>query len=159
MCVKVGDVLPHGNLLVMSEGVPQEVDLTALLKDKKVIIFAVPGAFTPTCSAKHLPGFVEHYEAFKGRDIDDIVCVSVNDVFVMDAWGKAHDANRIIMASDGLAEFTKKLGLEVDVAKAKMGIRSRRYAMLVEDGIVQQMWLEEPGAFEISAAEHVLNQL
>ncbi|SBT17151.1 Putative peroxiredoxin [Marinomonas gallaica] len=159
MSVQIGDVLPYGNFLVMSESGPQEIDVKTFFTDKKVIMFAVPGAFTPTCSAKHLPGFVEHYAAFKERGVDDVVCLSVNDVFVMDAWGKAHGADRIVMASDNLAEFTTALGLEVDVAKAKMGLRSRRYAMLVENGIIQQLWLEEPGVFGISAAENVLNQI
>ncbi|WP_067222827.1 peroxiredoxin [Marinomonas gallaica] len=159
MSVQIGDVLPYGNFLVMSESGPQEIDVETFFTDKKVIMFAVPGAFTPTCSAKHLPGFVEHYAAFKERRVDDVVCLSVNDVFVMDAWGKAHGADRIVMASDNLAEFTTALGLEVDVAKAKMGLRSRRYAMLVENGIIQQLWLEEPGVFGISAAENVLNQI
>ncbi|WP_425641818.1 peroxiredoxin [Marinomonas gallaica] len=159
MSVQIGDVLPYGNFLVMSESGPQEIDVKTFFTDKKVIMFAVPGAFTPTCSAKHLPGFVEHYAAFKERGVDDVVCLSVNDVFVMDAWGKAHGADRIVMASDNLAEFTTALGLEVNVAKAKMGLRSRRYAMLVENGIIQQLWLEEPGVFGISAAENVLNQI
>lgn len=159
MSVQIGDMLPYGNFLVMSESGPQEIDVKAFFSGKRVIMFAVPGAFTPTCSAKHLPGFVEHYEAFKERGVDDVVCLSVNDVFVMDAWGKAHGADRIVMASDNLAEFTTALGLDVDVSKAKMGLRSRRYAMLVENGIIQQLWLEEPGAFGISAAENVLNQI
>lgn len=159
MSVQVGDMLPYGSLLVMSESGPVEVDVTELFTDKRVIMFAVPGAFTPTCSAQHLPGFVEHYEAFKERGVDDIVCLSVNDVFVMDAWGKAHGADKIIMAADNSAEFTTSLGLEIDIATAKMGLRSRRYAMLVENGIIQQLWLEEPGEFGISSAENVINQL
>ena len=159
MSVQIGDMLPYGNFLVMSESGPHEIDVKAFFSGKRVLMFAVPGAFTPTCSAKHLPGFVEHYEAFKERGVDDVVCLSVNDVFVRDAWGKAHGADRIVMASDNLAEFTTALGLEVNVAKAKMGLRSRLYAMMVENGIIQQLWLEETGVFGISAAENVLNQI
>lgn len=159
MSVQIGDMLPYGKFLVMGESGPEEVDITEFFANKKVIMFAVPGAFTPTCSAKHLPGFVAHYAAFKEKGVDEIVCLSVNDVFVMNAWGKAHQAENVVMAADNLAELTQAMGLEIEIATAQMGLRSRRYAMLVENGIIQQLWLEEPGAFGISSAEAVLEQL
>ncbi|MBM6552174.1 peroxiredoxin [Marinomonas ostreistagni] len=159
MAIQMDDMLPYGTLHVMSEDGPQAVDVTKLFADKTILMFAVPGAFTPTCSASHLPGYVVHYDAFKEKGIDEIVCLSVNDVFVMHAWGQAHNAERLIMAADGLAEFTQALGLEQEVAKLNMGIRSRRYAMLVVNGVIQQLWLEAPGEFEVSGAEYVLSQL
>lgn len=159
MSVQMGDMLPYGNFLVMGQEGVEEVDVTNFFADKTVLLFAVPGAFTPTCSARHLPGYVEHYQAFKDKGVDDIVCLAVNDVFVMNAWGKQHNADQIVMASDNLAEFTQALGLEIEVATAKMGLRSRRYAMLVENGVIQNLWLEEPGEFGISSAEQVLSHL
>lgn len=159
MSVQMGDMLPYGSFLVMGQDGPEEVNVTNFFANKTVLMFAVPGAYTPTCSAKHLPGFVEHYQAFKDKGVDEIVCLSVNDVFVMDAWGKAHNAESIVMAADNLAEYTQALGLEIDIATAQMGLRSRRYAMLVENGVIQQLWLEDPGEFGISSAEYVLSQL
>lgn len=155
----MGDMLPAGQFQVMGENGPQAVDVTEFFSQRRIILFAVPGAFTPTCSASHLPGYVVHYDAFKEKGIDDVVCLSVNDVYVMDAWSKAQNAENIVMAADGLAEFTLSMGLELDISTAKLGVRSRRYAMLVENGIVNQLWLEEPGEFSISSAEYVLSQL
>lgn len=152
-------MLPAGQFQVMGENGPQTIDTNEFFSRRKIILFAVPGAFTPTCSASHLPGYITHYEAFKEKGIDDIVCLSVNDVFVMDAWGKSQDAGDIVMAADGIAEFTLSLGLELDISTAKLGIRSRRYAMLVENGIVNQLWEEEPGEFNVSSAEYVLSNL
>lgn len=159
MSVLVGDMLPHGSFQVMGDEGPETIDVTEFFSGKNILMFAVPGAFTPTCSASHLPGFVVHFDALKEKGIDDIVCLSVNDVFVMDAWGKANNAENLVMASDGLAEFTCSLGLELDISAAKMGVRSRRYAMLVTNGIVQQLWLDEPGEYKVSSAEYVLSQL
>ena len=159
MSILVGDMLPHGTFQVMGEEGPETVDVSEFFAGKTVLMFAVPGAFTPTCSASHLPGFVVHYDALKEKGIDDIVCLSVNDVFVMNAWGKANNAEHLIMAADGLAEFTCSIGLELDISAAKMGIRSRRYAMLVSNGIVQQLWLDNPAEYKVSSAEYVLSQL
>lgn len=159
MSLQMGDMLPYGSFQVMGSEGPETVDVTEFFANKKVLMFAVPGAFTPTCSASHLPGYVVHYDAFKEKGVDEVVCLSVNDVFVMNAWGKAHNAEKLVMAADGLAEFTSSMGLELDISAAKMGIRSRRYAMLVENGIIQELWLEEPGEFKVSSAEYVLGQL
>jgi peroxiredoxin len=159
MSILVGDMLPHGTFPVMGEEGPETIDVTEFFSGKTVLMFAVPGAFTPTCSASHLPGFVVHSDVLKEKGIDDIVCLSVNDVFVMHAWGQANNAENLIMASDGLAELTCSMGLELDISAAKMGIRSRRYAMLVSNGIVQQLWLDEPGEYKVSSAEYVLSQL
>jgi len=159
MSILVGDMLPHGTFQVMGEEGPETIDVTEFFSGKTVLMFAVPGAFTPTCSASHLPGFVVHSDVLKEKGIDDIVCLSVNDVFVMHAWGQANNAENLIMASDGLAELTCSMGLELDISAAKMGTRSRRYAMLVSNGIVQQLWLDEPGEYKVSSAEYVLSQL
>ncbi|ADZ89878.1 peroxiredoxin [Marinomonas mediterranea] len=159
MSIQVDDMMPYGQFQVMGDNGPENVDVTEFFSGKRVIMFAVPGAFTPTCSISHLPGFVVHFDAFKEKCIDEIVCLSVNDVFVMDAWGKANNAENLVMAADGLAELTTSLGLELDISTAKLGIRSRRYAMLVDNGIVSNLWLEEPGEYKISSAEHVLSQI
>ncbi len=159
MSIQIGDMLPSGSFQIMGEEGPETVDVTEFFTGKSVLMFAVPGAFTPTCSASHLPGFVVHFDALKEKGIDDIVCLSVNDVFVMNAWGEANNAENLTMASDGLAELTCAMGLELDISAAKMGIRSLRYAMLVSNGIVQQLWLDEPGEYKVSSAEYVLSQL
>lgn len=159
MSILAGDMLPYGTFQVMGEEGPETVDVIEFFSGKTVLMFAVPGAFTPTCSASHLPGYVVHLDALKEKGIDEVVCLSVNDVFVMHAWGKANNAEHLTMAADGLAEFTHSMGLELDISAAKMGVRSRRYAMLVTNGIVQQLWLDEPGEFRVSSVEHVLSQL
>lgn len=159
MTIQVGDMLPEGSFQVMGPNGPETVDVTDFFAGKRIVMFAVPGAFTPTCSASHLPGFVVHLDEVKEKGVDDVVCLSVNDVFVMDAWGKAQNAERLVMAADGLGEFTRSMGLELDISAAKLGIRSRRYAMLVDNGIVMQLWLDEPGEFKVSSVEHVLTQL
>lgn len=159
MAIQIGDLLPHGQFQVMGVEGPESVDITEFFSGKKVLMFAVPGAFTPTCSASHLPGYVVHYDAIKEKGVDDIVCLSVNDIFVMNAWGQANNAEHLVMAADGLAELTCSLGLELDISSAKMGLRSRRYAMLVDNGIVQQLWLDEPGEYKVSSAEFVLSHL
>jgi peroxiredoxin len=123
------------------------------------VLFGVPGAFTPTCSARHLPGFVEHAAEFHARGVDSLVCMSVNDVFVMAAWGKHAGADGIVMLADGNGDFAKSLGLEVDASAFGMGLRCNRFALVAEDGVVQQLFVETPGEFRVSSAEHVLANL
>lgn len=167
MAINVGDKLPEGTLTeyieIASEGCsvgPQAFKVSDLVKGKKVVIFAVPGAFTPTCSAKHLPGFVQHHEAFKAKGVDEIWCVAVNDAFVMGAWGRDQKVGtKVRMMADGGATWTKALGLDMDLTERGMGVRSKRYAAVVEDGVVKVLAVEAPGAFEVSSAEAVLKQL
>ncbi|MBL9011265.1 MAG: peroxiredoxin [Alphaproteobacteria bacterium] len=160
MTIKVGDRIPEATLAVMGEKGPQQMTSGDLFKGKTVALFAVPGAFTPTCSAKHLPGFVEHAEDLKAKGVDQIVCLSVNDAFVMNAWGKDQNVGaKIAMVADGNAELTRKLGLEMDGSKFGMGARSQRYSMLVKDGVVEKLNVEDPGAFSASSAETLLGQL
>ena len=160
MTIKVGDRIPEATLAVMGEKGPQQMTSGDLFKGKTVVLFAVPGAFTPTCSAKHLPGFVEHAEDLKAKGVDQIVCLSVNDAFVMNAWGKDQNVGaKIAMVADGNAELTRKLGLEMDGSKFGMGARSQRYSMLVKDGVVEKLNVEDPGAFSASSAETLLGQL
>jgi len=167
MTINVGDKLPDGTLTeyieTASEGCsigPQAFKVSDLVKGKKIVIFAVPGAFTPTCSAKHLPGFVQHHDAFKAKGVDEIWCVAVNDAFVMGAWGRDQKAgDKVRMMADGGATWTKALGLDMDLTERGMGVRSKRYAAIVEDGFVKALEVEAPGAFEVSAAEAVLKQV
>jgi peroxiredoxin len=160
MTIKTGDTLPEANLTIMGEKGPQGTTTSELFKGKTVALFAVPGAFTPTCSAKHLPGFLDHLDEFKSKGVDEVVCLSVNDAFVMNAWGKDQNVGgRIVMAADGSADFTKKVGLEMDASKFGMGTRSQRYSMLVKDGVVEKLNVEEPGAFSASSAETLLGQI
>lgn len=135
----------------------QELTVEELTKGKKVVLFAVPGAFTPTCSSKHLPGFVEKADEFKAKGVDTIACVSVNDAFVMDAWGKSAGIDgKILMLADGSAEFAKAIGVELDLSDKGLGVRSRRYAMYVDDGQVKDLNIEEGGAFTVSSADELL---
>jgi len=160
MTIKTGEKLPEATLTVMGDKGPQATTTAELFDGKTVAVFAVPGAFTPTCSAKHLPGFLDHAEDFKAKGVDEIVCLSVNDAFVMNAWGKDQNVGgRIVMAADGSADFTKKLGLEMDASKFGMGTRSQRYSMLVKNGVVEKLNVEEPGAFSASSAETLLGQI
>lgn len=159
MAIKVGDRIPSANLKMMTADGPSDISTDELFGGKTVVLFAVPGAFTPTCSAKHLPGYVEKAADLKGKGVDTIACVSVNDVFVMDAWGKAQNAGDIMMLADGNADFTKALGLEMDLTAAGLGVRSQRYSMLVKDGVVEKLNIEKAGQFEISDAETMLGQL
>ena len=160
MTIKVGDKIPSATLMEMKDGAPRPVKTDELFAGKKVVMFALPGAFTPTCSAKHLPGFVQHADELKSRGVDAIACVSVNDAFVMGAWGNSQGVGeKVMMLADGNGDFTKALGLQMDATKYGMGTRSQRYAMLVEDGVVNQLHVEEPGAFSVSSAEHMLKQL
>ncbi len=160
MTIKVGDKMPDGTLMTMTESGPQQIAAAEYFKGKKVALFALPGAFTPTCSAKHLPGFVQHAAELKGKGVDKIACLSVNDAFVMGAWGKAQSVDgKVDMLADGTADYTRKLGLTMDASKFGMGERSQRYSMLVVDGVVKALNVEQPGAFEVSSAEALLRQL
>jgi glutaredoxin-dependent peroxiredoxin len=143
-----------------AENTMQEVALDTLTKGKKVVLFAVPGAFTPTCSLKHLPGFISRADDLRAKGVDTIACISVNDPFVMDAWAKSVDAgDKVLMLADGSALFTKAVGAELDLTDKGLGIRSRRYAALVEDGVVKVLNLEEGGAFTVSSADDILAKL
>lgn len=160
--IAVGDKLPQASFKYFdSEGNMKEITTEGLCKGKKVVLFAVPGAFTPTCSLKHLPGFVEKADEIKARGVDTIACISVNDAFVMDAWGKSVGAtgDKIVMLADGNAQFTKAIGVELDLTDKGLGMRSRRYAMLVDDFVVKVLNLEEGGAFTISSADVILEAL
>ena len=165
--IAVGQKLPNATLYEFldeaSEGCsigPNSFEVEKLTAGKKIVIFALPGAFTPTCSAQHVPGFIEHFDAFKAKGVDEIWCISVNDPFVMGAWGRdLKVGKKIRMLGDGSAEFTKKLGMEFDLVARGLGVRSQRYAMIVEDGVVKTLDLEAPGKFEVSSAASVLKQL
>ena len=165
--IAVGQKLPNATLYEFldeaSEGCsvgPNAFEVEKIAAGKKIVIFALPGAFTPTCSAQHVPGFVEHFDAIKAKGIDEIWCVSVNDPFVMGAWGRdLKVGKKVRMLGDGSAELTKKLGMEFDLVARGLGVRSQRYAMIVEDGVVKTLDLEAPGKFEVSDAASVLKQL
>jgi len=159
MSIRVGDRIPTGTLSIMSDSGPEPLSSNELFGDRKVVLFAVPGAFTPTCSAKHLPGFVEHAEAILARGVDVIACMAVNDVFVMHAWGQSAGADGILMLADGNGDFTRALGLELDATAFGMGRRSQRFALIVEDGTVTDLFVEGPGEFRVSSADHVLSKL
>ena len=167
MTIKIGDKLPEGTLAEFidsaTEGCalgPNKFQVADLVKGKKIVIFGLPGAYTPTCSAQHVPGYVAHADAFKAKGVDEIWCISVNDAFVMGAWGRDQNATGIVrMMADGSAVLTKALGLDADFSKHDMGIRSNRYSMLVEDGVVTQLNLEGGGGFAVSGAETLLAQL
>ncbi|HEY0844711.1 MAG TPA: peroxiredoxin [Noviherbaspirillum sp.] len=167
MTIQIGDRLPEGTLSeyieVATEGCslgPNIFKVSDLTKGKKIAIFGLPGAYTPTCSAQHVPGYVANAEKLKAKGVDEIWCISVNDAFVMGAWGRDQKATGIVrMMADGSAAFTKLLGLEFDLTAKGMGIRSQRYSMLVEDGVVKQLNIEQPGKFEVSNAETLLAQL
>jgi peroxiredoxin len=161
MPIEVGDRIPHVNLFVLGDdGAPLGTPADEVLSNKRVLLFAVPGAFTRTCSAKHLPGFVAHANEIRARGIDEIACVSVNDALVLAAWGREHGAGgKVRMLSDGLGEFTRALGLEQDMSAKGYGVRSRRYAMLIENGKVADLHVEAPGEYGVSSAEAVLERL
>ena len=158
--IKVGDAIPSMKLMRATADGPKEVSTEDLFKGKKVVLFAVPGAFTPTCSAKHLPGFVEHAAAIKAKGVDAIVCLSVNDAFVMGAWGKsAGVTDDITMVADGSAALTKAMGLELDLVARGMGVRSQRFALIAVDGKVTTLNIEAPGDFQVSSAEAIIAAL
>jgi len=160
MAINVGDRVPPATLIKMTENGAQPVTTDELFAGRTVALFAVPGAFTPTCSAKHLPGYVEHADDLRARGIDEIVCISVNDAFVMGAWGKqAGTDGKVTMLADGNGDFAEALGLSMDATKFGMGRRSQRFSMLVRDGRVEQLNVEEPGAFKVSSADHMIDKL
>jgi len=167
MTIKVGDTLPAGKLAefieVETAGCtigPNEFPIDALTKGKKVVVFGLPGAFTPTCSAKHVPSYVANLDKLKAKGVDDVICMSVNDAFVMGAWARdQHSVGKIRMMGDGSATYTKALGLELDLTARNMGVRCQRFSMLVDDGVVKTLNIEAPGKFEVSDAETMLKQL
>ncbi len=155
--IKVGDKIPSMKLMTATQEGPREVTTDDLFRGKKVAMFAVPGAFTPTCSAKHLPGFVQHFEEFRARGFDNVICMAVNDPFVLAAWAREQGADgRITMLSDGSGTFTKALGLELDLIGRGLGIRSQRFALVAMDGWITHLAVEQPGDFDVSRAEAVL---
>ena len=158
MTIQAGDRLPEVPLQQINNGV-QTIDTPTLFDGKKVVLFAVPGAFTPTCSEKHLPGFVEHFDEFRQKGIE-VACISVNDPFVMQAWGQSqHVPDGLLMLADGNGEFTRALGLEMDASAYGMGTRAKRFAIYAEDGVVKQVHVEAPGEFRVSSAEYMLSQI
>ena len=159
MAIAVGDRIPDAKLGIMKDGSPAVIDTRAVFDGKKVLLFAVPGAFTPTCSARHLPGYIDHLDDFHSRGIDTVACMAVNDVYVMNAWSKQGGADGLLMLADGNADFSRALGLEADASAFLMGMRSQRFALLAEDGVVSALFVEPPGEFRISSAEHVLATL
>ena len=160
MTIAVGDKLPDVKLVKATENGPEAVQSGEYFKGKRVALFSVPGAFTPTCSAKHLPGFVEKAGELKAKGIDEIAATAVNDAFVMGAWGKASGADgKVTMLADGNGEFARELGLTMDGSKFGMGTRSQRYSMIVNDGVVEQLNVEAPGEFRVSSADHLLDTI
>lgn len=161
MTISVGDHLPEVNFKVLSDGAPADMSVSDVFSGKKVAVFAVPGAFTRTCQALHVPNFLGHLDAFKEKGVDTVACISVNDPFVMTEWSKTTSADgKILFLADGNAEFTKAAGLDFDASANGLGIRSKRYGMLVEDGVVKALNIEEaPGVVDVSSAEKILEAL
>ncbi len=159
MTIKVGDRLPDVKLVKATENGPEAVQSADYFKGKKVALFSVPGAFTPTCSARHLPGFVDKAQEFKAKGVDEIVATAVNDPFVLGAWNKAAGSEDITMLADGNGEFAEALGLTMDGSAFGLGKRGQRFSMVVEDGVVKELNVEAPGDFKVSSAEHMLGQL
>lgn len=160
MAIKVGDRMPEGSFGVMTKDGPGSMSTADLFKGKKVVLFAVPGAFTPTCSMNHLPGYVKHAAEIRAKGVDTIACMAVNDTFVMDAWGRDKDAvGKVLMLADGNGTYTSALGLELDATGFGMGKRSQRFAIVVDDGVVKQLFVEAPREFKVSAAENVLKSI
>lgn len=160
MTIKVGDSIPSLTLTKVTAEGPAQVDSAEYFRGRKVALFSVPGAFTPTCSARHLPSFVEKADELKAKGIDEIACTAVNDAFVMTAWGKASEVgDSVTMLADGSADFAKALGLDADFSKFGMGIRGQRWSAIVDDGVVKALNVEEPGGYGVSGAEHMLGQL
>ncbi len=158
MTIQIGDRIPEAKLQRISEGV-EIVDTPTLFTGKKVVLFAVPGAFTPTCSERHLPGYIEHFDSFRGKGIE-VACMSVNDPFVMQAWGRSQNTQEgLLMLADGNGEFARALGLEMDASSYGMGTRSKRFSLYAEDGVVKVLNVEAPGEFRVSSAEYMLDQL
>ena len=160
MTIKVGDTIPSMKLMMATPDGPKEISTDEVFKGKKVVLFAVPGAFTPTCSQKHLPGFVENADAIKAKGVDTIACIAVNDAFVMSAWGKDQGCDsKVLMLADGSGAFTKAMGLELDLMGRGLGMRSQRYALVADNGKVTHLGIEQAGGFEVSKAESILSHL
>lgn len=159
MTISVGDRIPSTTITKATAGGPDQVSSDEFFKGRKIALVAVPGAFTPTCSARHLPGFVDKAAELKAKGVDEIAFTSVNDAFVMGAWAKSADAGDITMLADGNGDFAEAIGLTMDGSKFGMGKRSQRYSMLVEDGVVTQLNVEAPGEFKVSSAEHLLSEI
>jgi glutaredoxin/glutathione-dependent peroxiredoxin len=160
MTIQVGEKLPNVTFIKATENGPDAVQSDAYFAGRTVALFSVPGAFTPTCSARHLPGFVEKIDALKAKGVDEVACTAVNDAFVMAAWAKSAGAEgKVTMLADGNGQFVKAIGLDMDSSKFGMGTRGQRFVMLVEDGTVRQLHVEQPGEFRVSSAEHLLEQL
>ena len=160
MSISAGDKMPQGTFGVMTDDGPASMSTDELFAGKKVVLFSVPGAFTPTCSMNHLPGYVEHAAAFAEKGVDTVACMAVNDVFVMNAWGKSGGAgDKVVMLADGNGDYAKALGLEMDASGFGMGTRGQRFAIIVDDGVGKTVAVEAPGEFRVSAAEAVLEQL
>ena len=157
MTIKVGDRIPAANLVRATAEGPQPVDTESFFKGRKIALFSVPGAFTPTCSARHLPGFIQHADELKAKGIDEIACTAVNDAFVLKAWAEnAGAADKVTMLADGNGDFVKALGLDLDASKFGMGQRGQRFSLIADDGVVTQLNVEEPGAFNVSSADYML---
>jgi glutaredoxin/glutathione-dependent peroxiredoxin len=160
MTIKAGEKMPSGKLKTMTKEGPKDITSDELFKGKRVVLFSVPGAFTPTCDAKHLPGFVQHAAALRAKGVDTIACMAVNDVFVMNAWGKSSNVGEnVVMLADGNGDYSKALGLELDARGFGMGVRGQRFAIVVKDGVATHVEIEGPGQFKVSSAEHVLGLL
>jgi peroxiredoxin len=160
VAIKAGDRMPAGTFKRMTKEGPKDLTADELFKGKRVVLFSVPGAFTPTCDAKHLPGFVQLADQIRAKGVDTIACMAVNDVFVMNAWGKASSVgDKILMLADGNGDYSRALGLEMDGSKFGMGMRGKRFAIIVKDGVATAVNVEEPGQFRVSAAEYVLGEL
>mgnify|MGYP001038820434 FL=1 len=159
MSIQVGDRIPPVTLSTMGEEKPRPITTDEVFAGRKVVLFSVPGAFTPTCSARHLPGFIDLADDFRALGVETIACMAVNDVFVMDAWSNSAGADGILMLADGNAEFANALGLEMDATAFGMGLRSQRFALVAEDGVVTDLFVEGPGEFRVSSAENVLAKL
>jgi peroxiredoxin len=160
MTIQAGDRIPDGKLKIMGADGPVNVTAAELLGKGRVVLFSVPGAFTPTCDAKHLPGFIDQAPALKAKGVAKIVCMAVNDVFVMNAWGKSAGVGEaIVMAADGNGDYARSLGLELDARGFGMGMRGQRFALVIEDGVVKQVHVEGPGEFKVSSAENILASL
>ena len=160
MAIKAGERMPAGKFKRMTKEVPKDITADELFKGKTVVLFSVPGAFTPTCDAKHLPGFVQLADQIRAKGVDTIACMAVNDAFVMNAWGKAQGVgDKVLMLADGNGEYAKALGLELDASGFGMGTRGQRFAIVARDGVATRVEVEQPGQFKVSAAEAILGQL
>ena len=159
MTIQVGDKVPSTNFKTMTDEGPEDISSNEVFGGKKVVLFAVPGAFTPGCSKTHLPGFVVKADEIKSKGVDEIVCMAVNDAFVMGAWGQAQNAEELLMLADGNGEFTKSIGLELDASGFGMGSRAQRFGMIVDDGLITHLAIEAPGEIKVSSAEAILEIL